>query len=254
MRMTPEEELRLAEHEERYWWHVVKRRYLATILRRFAVLPATSAARVLDIGAGTGASREALPSGARMVLAEPALHAGFRAAPSELKVVCVAEHLPFRAGVFDLVLAADVLEHIAAHHQAVQEVARVLRPEGHFLVTVPAHPALLSSHDEALGHFRRYTARTLRALLERGGFHPLFASALFTSLLPAVVLRRWLSPPGSPQPRSSYVEIPEWLNRSCIGWFGLEALVLRFGRLPIGSSRCVLARKLTRAADAGSPT
>jgi SAM-dependent methyltransferase len=241
--MTADEELRLAKHEECYWWHVVKRRYLAAILHRYSALPTARAPLVLDIGAGTGASREIFPSGTRLVLAEPGLNATLAAAAGGLRVVCVAELLPFRADTFDVVLAADVLEHIDAHHQAARDITRVLRPGGYFLMTVPAYPTLFSAHDEALGHFRRYTWHTLHAVITAAGLQPVFSTALFGSLLPGVLLRRWLSPPGSPQPQSSYVEVPAWLNRLCIGWFGLEAAWLRIGRLPVGSSLCVLARK-----------
>ncbi len=241
VRMSPEEEERLIEHERTYWWHVVKRLYCAAILRRFRVLAATPAPLVLDVGAGGGASDELFASGTRLVLAETGLHAGFRAAPSPFKVVCVAEHMPFRSGVFDLVVAADVLEHIEDDHAAAREIARILRPAAHALVTVPAYPSLFSSHDEALGHFRRYTRRTLREVLGSAGFRPRFVSALFASLLPAVALRRILSPRGAARPTSSYVEVFGWINRACTTWFRLEALALRFIRLPLGSSLCILA-------------
>src|SRR3954467_8292772 len=45
--------------------------------------------------------------------------------------------LPFADGEFDRVVASEVLEHIPADIQAIQELVRVLRPGGTMAVTVP---------------------------------------------------------------------------------------------------------------------
>ena len=45
--------------------------------------------------------------------------------------------LPFADGEFDRIVAAEVLEHIPADIQAIQELVRVLRPGGTMAVTVP---------------------------------------------------------------------------------------------------------------------
>lgn len=45
--------------------------------------------------------------------------------------------LPFADGAFDVVIAAEVLEHLAADGVAMAELARVLRPGGAIAVTVP---------------------------------------------------------------------------------------------------------------------
>jgi len=52
--------------------------------------------------------------------------------------VCGAgEHLPFRAGSFDLVLSNEVIEHVADDRAAVAEMARVLRPGGRAVIFCP---------------------------------------------------------------------------------------------------------------------
>ena len=52
-----------------------------------------------------------------------------------------AQRLPFEDGSFDAVLIWEVLEHLPSDLDALEEVARVLRPGGMFAVSVP-HGAL----------------------------------------------------------------------------------------------------------------
>jgi SAM-dependent methyltransferase len=73
------------------------------------------------------------------------------------------------AARFDLVVATDVLEHIADDAAAVAKLKGLLAPGGRLLLTVPALPALFGYHDEILGHFRRYSRPGLRRLVEGGG-------------------------------------------------------------------------------------
>jgi GT2 family glycosyltransferase/glycosyltransferase involved in cell wall biosynthesis/SAM-dependent methyltransferase len=47
------------------------------------------------------------------------------------------ERLTFPDGRFDIVVASDVLEHVRVDERAFREIARVLRPGGHFVFTVP---------------------------------------------------------------------------------------------------------------------
>jgi len=67
---------------------------------------------------------------------------------------------------YDLVVATDVLEHIADDSAAAAKLVSLAKPGGRVLITVPALPALMGLHDEVLGHFRRYTRRSLAALFQ----------------------------------------------------------------------------------------
>jgi SAM-dependent methyltransferase len=63
---------------------------------------------------------------------------------------------------FDFVIMLDVLEHIEDDSAFLQhEVVPRLKPEGHLIISVPAHPSLFTSHDTFLGHYRRYTRSQL---------------------------------------------------------------------------------------------
>ena len=59
---------------------------------------------------------------------------------------------------------------------------RKLRPGGRILITVPAHPWMWSAHDVVNHHKRRYTRKTLRAVVAEAGLK-LEMMSWFNSLL-----------------------------------------------------------------------
>jgi SAM-dependent methyltransferase len=69
-----------------------------------------------------------------------------------------------QAAQADLWLLMDVLEHVDDDAAMLQSLVAYAKPGAYFFITVPANPALWSPHDNAAGHLRRYTARTLREL------------------------------------------------------------------------------------------
>jgi SAM-dependent methyltransferase len=69
---------------------------------------------------------------------------------------------------FDTILYVDVLEHIEDDKRELERAAVRLSPGGHLLVLAPAHQWLFSPFDSAIGHFRRYSKRSLRELAPPG--------------------------------------------------------------------------------------
>lgn len=65
---------------------------------------------------------------------------------------------------FDTILYIDVLEHILDDRHEVREAASRLKRGGTLVVLSPAHQALYSPFDKAIGHHRRYSIPQLRAL------------------------------------------------------------------------------------------
>jgi ubiquinone/menaquinone biosynthesis C-methylase UbiE len=76
-------------------------------------------------------------------------------------------------GSFDTVVCLNVLEHVEKHEQAIQSFYELLEPGGHLCLLVPAFPALFGTLDLNGPHFRRYTQKMLKPLLEQAGFEVL---------------------------------------------------------------------------------
>jgi SAM-dependent methyltransferase len=158
----------------------------------FSRLQLGAGMRVLDIGCGNGRHAfEALRRGADVVatdldaaclaeveeMAEAMRLAGEVPAHASLRCVRAdARDLPFETAEFDVVIAAEILEHIPDDGAAIAELHRVLRPGGLLAVTVPRWwPervcwALSSEYHEVPGgHVRIYRRRQLADRLRRSG-------------------------------------------------------------------------------------
>ena len=70
---------------------------------------------------------------------------------------------------FDTVFCANVLEHIADDVQALRTFAKALVPGGKVLIFVPAVQAAYGPLDAELGHFRRYSKKTLADAFQHAG-------------------------------------------------------------------------------------
>lgn len=130
--------------------------------------------RVLEVGAGIGAvTRTLLPHHfEEWTCLEPDNQLAARIAsniavhPSRDRVRVVngvtADLAP--GAKYDTVLYIDVLEHIEDDAAELHRAASLLEMGGMCVVLSPAYSALYTPFDAAIGHHRRYTARTLAAV------------------------------------------------------------------------------------------
>jgi ubiquinone/menaquinone biosynthesis C-methylase UbiE len=137
----------------------------------------------LDLGCGDGRlSVELLAS--RLTLADVsqvALERARRRLPEAEVVRLEADALlPLEDSTFELVLAAETLEHVRDVQLLLSEARRVLRPGGTLALSTPAHGRLTglavlargfeSRFDPLSPHIRFFTARSLRSVLAELGF------------------------------------------------------------------------------------
>ncbi len=128
---------------------------------------AAAAARRLEVGPGL---RPRLPSAATSFV-DPSLPALSRLREAGGQVACgLVTALPFPDGVFDLVAAFDIVEHVEDDGSAFSELARVAAPGATLLLSVPLDPSAWTAFDAQAGHHRRYRPEQLLDRLQQAGF------------------------------------------------------------------------------------
>ena len=124
-----------------------------------------AAGDLLDAGSGRAPYRERLRRrGVRIIT----LDVEDRSGGTDL--IADVQAMPEVAGdSMDTILCTQVLEHLPRPWDALAEIARVLRPGGHLILSVPH----LSAIHEAPGDFYRYTRYGLESLLGDAGLEVL---------------------------------------------------------------------------------
>mgnify|MGYP001235760482 CR=1 FL=1 len=225
-------------------------------LRRFVrpLLEQAQAGRpqmdILDCGCGTGTNLHVLSDYGRACGVDREL-AGVRRASAAGRTVgqATVTKLPFFGQRFDLVTSFDVLYCLDGQDEraAVAEMFRVLRPGGRVIINVAAMPALTGNHSVLCREVRRYTAPTLRVLLEGAGFLVERLTYTNTTMLPILVpLRLAQRAVGltSGEEAGHEMQVPPWpLNTALDCMLMVEAAVVRRVDLPCGSSLLAMARK-----------
>ncbi|WP_051713065.1 class I SAM-dependent methyltransferase [Spirillospora albida] len=164
--MDTSEIQRIARIEDANWWYRERRAIVSRELPHLGV-PGVA----LDVGAATGGTARVLQRRGWHVTAVD-LNPDAVALARERGVDAHqgdARYLQCPTSRYDLVLALDVLEHIEEDARAAAEIARVLRPGGVALVSVPCDMELWSAHDVAAGRVRRYERQDLITLIEDAG-------------------------------------------------------------------------------------
>ena len=241
--MQTDEYRRMFELEDHYWWFVGRRNLALRLLRKY--IHAKDRPVVLDLGCGTGVVSRELQSWAKPVsldMSELALDFCKQRGLTDL-VQAQGEFLPLQAATVDAVIALDIFEHIEDHEAAFREVARILRPGGVLVLSVPAFQSLWGPHDVALMHKRRYRRSGVLSRLKQAGLKPEKVSYSVFFLFPVVVGVRFFEKRKKGPAQASLTPVPKWLNKSLIGLQNAEASLVSATRLPWGSSVVAVARK-----------
>src|SRR5207302_7861365 len=148
----------MARREERHWWYTGMRRVALAVLERF--LEGRRDLRILDAGCGTGGTTQELRRFGDVVGVDLAWEALEPARARGLKQIARAsiERLPFGSAAFDAVTSFEVVYHLGVGNDTCvfEEIRRVLKPGGLFLLRVPAHDWLRGEHDRLVHTRHRY--------------------------------------------------------------------------------------------------
>ena len=178
-RSVVEEYARLAPEYDKKWSSYVEATTRETISR----LDLQPADQVLDVGCGTGALLQRLsavhPAG-QLSGVDPVpemLAVARRRLSSEIKLrEGWAEHLPFSAEQFNIVVSCNMFHYIRHPEAALHEIGRVLRPGGQLVITDWCDDFLacrfcglyLRLFNQA--HFKIYRERECVRLLKEAGY------------------------------------------------------------------------------------
>lgn len=192
--MDLKEQGQLGVDERTHWYYVSKGRAFQSVLGKS---PFES---MVDIGAGTGVfSRQLIDAGfcRRATCVDPAYSAEW-VEPNDGKPLSFVRTAEYRGE--DLVLLADVLEHVDDDVGLLRQYTSQLPPRARVLISVPAYEFLWSGHDEYLEHRRRYTKAGIERVVRESGLRVDKTRFFFALLFPIAAATRILDrvrPAGS---------------------------------------------------------
>ena len=247
--------LTVLEEDKHAWFAGRTRAILKYLDAELPPAPVGQVRKVLDIGSGAGNMAHHLGQYGQVFGID---YNGRPLPVAQGRGLPVAQgsgnELPFPANMFDLVALLDTVEHIPDELGVLQECARVLKPGGKLIVTVPAFMWLWSYNDEINAHQRRYTVPELRQKIELYGLTVKRISYNNFFFFPAIAGIRLLRPynPGLKSPhldqepdvyQVDMEPIPEPANTVLHGVGWLEGELLARARLPFGTSVIAIAEK-----------
>ena len=140
-----------------------------------------------------------------------------------------------RIGADGVAAMLDVIEHIEDDRAALEAWRARMDPGARLVVTVPALRWAFSSWDTELGHFRRYSRRGLRRVMESAGFTVERCDYLFPEMLPLVVKRKL-------RPSDDNVDMPRLSDRINRIGHAISSTTGRLRRIwPAGTSVVAIA-------------
>ncbi len=177
---------------------------------------------LLDLGCGDGAITIKLSQALQsedvwgVDISDKALEIAAKNGIKVVKVNLDEEKLPFPDASFDFVYCGEIIEHLTDPDHLLDEVYRVLKHHGLFVVTTPnlagwvnrilllfgyqpfqtevsyrydvGKPHLMRRKEMA-GHLRVFTARSLKELLMKHGFSDIKVYGAYIEYLPSIIFK-----------------------------------------------------------------
>ncbi len=234
---------RMAELDQKHWWFTARRRILDQVIRRVVRPP--SAARILELGCGTGHNLDMLGAFGNVEASELDDHARDLAAKRlgrPIEQAALPDLSCFPADSYDIVALLDVLEHVVDDKGSLAAIFTRLKPGGALLLTVPANPWMWSAHDVAHHHHRRYRKADLARLARAAGYEIDLLSPFNTMLFPLIAGVRLLNKLRGHDSADDTLPAPG-VNRILDRLFGIEAGLIGRLPLPFGVSLVAVLRR-----------
>jgi len=162
--MKKEEYYVMMESQDSHWWWKSRNNILKKLLTKY--FKYNEDTLIADAGSGYGANLNLLKKFGKVSALEKNQDAAEYIKKMYENVEIIQWASPEKIDKkFDLIVFADVLEHIKDDKEAINWCYNHLKSDGFVLITVPAHLYLWTQMDRVLHHFRRYKKKEIQYLL-----------------------------------------------------------------------------------------
>ena len=222
-----------------HWWFQARKEIIDQIIFKFINKKKIN---ILDFGAGSGVNIKMLSKHGKVNIYEPNYKTKkyLKKKYKNKKKFKVLNHV--NNNKFDLIVLADVLEHLKNDKIELSKLEKCLKKRGMILITVPANKFLFSKKDEILGHYRRYNKTEIKNLFKKFKTIKLtyFNFILFFPISISIILFKIL--------KINFIDQVEKMPNSIINKllffiFVLEKKILKIYNLPFGISLLGLFQK-----------
>jgi len=229
---------RQIKNQEKHWWFQARKKIIEQIISDINLKKKIN---ILDFGAGSGVNLDMLRKHGLVDIHEQNKYARTAIKKKQIEKKNLNKTQKIKKNFYDLILMADVIEHVKQPKQLLKNLKKFLKKDGRILVTVPAYQFLFSKKDKVLGHYRRYDKKRLKKELK--GFKIENISYFNTFLCIPIVIMTLLNK----LLKRDYIEKVETtpnfiLNKLCYAIFVTEKYFIKYFNLPFGISIYVLAK------------
>jgi trans-aconitate methyltransferase len=233
--MDPEYAGNYGELYAGHWWWRAREAFILDALGR-RLTGGAAGRRILDVGCGDGLLFEQLSRFGEVEGIEPDPSCVTPGGPWSSRITMQAFDETFQPGHrYDQILLLDVLEHVEDAAAMLRRSIELLEPHGFVLVTVPAFPALWTSHDELNRHYTRYTRSSLEKLARGCGARIETSRYFFHWLVAAKLAVRLKESVAGAEPSTPAIP-PRWLNLALARLSRLEQVTVSRLPVPFGTS------------------
>ena len=230
------------EENQKHWWFEGRKKIIYSILKNNI---RKNDLKILDFGCGVGVNTKMLTEFGDVTCFDPSPEAikFLKRKFNNDKKVLVEDSLDNCSEKFDLIIAADVVEHIENDNEEIIKLHKLLKSDGLFFATVPAYQFLFSIKDIKLHHKRRYNLFNFKKLISpffnkiKISYYNFF---LFLPISLAIIYYKFL--------RKDFIDKVEKKPNKIINFlfykiFSYESFLLNKVNFPFGISIIFLGKK-----------